>query len=368
MEEKNKKNLKNIIGTVVFLLIAAFFLMSVSYILRPTESDTARKRVTGLYAEEKNSVDVVSIGSSSAYRYFNNPYFWEKFGITSYNWSSPHQAPQATGAIIDEVEKTQSPQLYIVEVRKFVKWIPLNAEEGEEDTGLKNIELRRVTDNMKYSLNRFRLIETLVEGDWQERLDYHLDIIRYHSNWENLDAFTIRQYYDNERDHELKGWSNTVKVVAQEPLDKTADIKPVPIEPDAEEALRELLEECKGKDVQIIFVATPWSASNEDRGENLYIGNIVKEYGFEFYNGNEMVDEIGLDYDTDFFDPEHVNTRGSEKFMQHFGEYIVEKYQITPSAYSDEVVAKWNKCLKVHAEDIEKRTAKLEKKKKGETQ
>lgn len=43
---------------------------------------------------------------------------------------------------------------------------------------------RGVTDNMKYSLNRIRTINDLVDEDGPEaRYTFYFDIFKYHSNW-----------------------------------------------------------------------------------------------------------------------------------------------------------------------------------------
>ncbi len=360
-----KKNLKNIFGTLVFLALALCILASVSYMLRPTENGTGRWKVAGFYGEEKDSLDVVTIGSSAIYRFFHNPYFYEHFGMTSYNFAGADQEVQILGALIDEVEREQSPQLYVIETRKFIKGVfaddaaAMDEVTATEATAKKEIRLRRFTDNMPYSWNRFKLINDQVEGNWEDKLDYHLDIIRYHGNWEKVTPWQIRTYYDNTRNNTVKGWSNIVNIDPKEPLPKFDTLEPLPIEEDSEGYLRDLLQKCKDEQINVVFVSTPWNASEEQRRKNIYIGNIVEEYGFLFYNGNELVDEMGLDYTTDFYDNAHVNVWGAEKFTQHFGDFIVENFDLKPAKHSKSVVKSWKKCVKTNAKEVAEKVEKL---------
>ena len=46
---------------------------------------------------------------------------------------------------------------------------------------------RGVTDNMKYSWNRIKTINALVDPDGPEpRYTYYFDIFKYHSNWKTM--------------------------------------------------------------------------------------------------------------------------------------------------------------------------------------
>ena len=98
--------------------------------------------------------------------------------------------------ILDEVEKTQSPQLYIIETRRFT---------DTDNEVIKENRLRQIADNMKVSWNRFKMVTELTEG-FEDRLSYGFDLIKYHGNWENLTEESW-EYLFNAKEHPLKGWS-----------------------------------------------------------------------------------------------------------------------------------------------------------------
>ncbi len=380
MKKNWKESLKNIVGTLLFLTGALVMLISISYVLRPTDNGTGRWRFAGFYGEEKDTIDVVTIGSSAMYRYFNNPIFWETYNLTSYNLCSASQPVEIIGDLMDEARKEQNPQLFVVETRKFVKYSDLKTkaellgmEEADEDeitdeeSGLENIELRRVTDNMKYSRNRFEMIEQNVEGDWKEKLDYHLDIIRYHSNWENLSDMNDLKYYRNSKDNVKKGWSNIFIVKPKKPIGDLKNTEPLPIGKEAEAEITKLLEKCRKEQINVVFVSTPWVANEEQRRRNLYLGELIESYGFRFYDGNEHVEEAGIDYASDFYNGSHVNTWGSEKFTKTFGKYLVENYELD-ATHEKKVKKSWDECVAAYDRNLEEYAMGLLEPKEGEEQ
>ena len=49
---------------------------------------------------------------------------------------------------------------------------------------------------------------------------------------------------------------------------------------------------------------------------------IAEENGLFFINTLHHVDDIGLDYQTDFMNGQHLNCYGQEKFTRYFGELL----------------------------------------------
>ena len=56
-------------------------LLTATYVLRPLDRDFFRTKLTGFYAEEDESLDIVGLGSSALYRYVNAPLLWGTAGI-----------------------------------------------------------------------------------------------------------------------------------------------------------------------------------------------------------------------------------------------------------------------------------------------
>lgn len=327
------KILKKILGTVVFLGIGIVLFVHISYLLRPASKDFFRADFTGFYAEEEDSLDIVALGSSALYRYLDNPYLWDEYGYTSYNLATPRQSNFITCDLIDEINKTQSPQLVIVETRKFL---------NSEDKSANADRLSIVHDNMKYSWNRIELINSVIDT-WPERINAYFDIITYHDAWEDFSSENFK-YIDNEEAHEYKGWKFAPNVQAIEKPEYISGDETVPIPKAAEESLIELMEKCKKEDIQVLFVATPWNIGTESQMKNRYIGELVEEYGFQFLDCNQHVEEIGLDFERDFYNQKHTNLVGAIKVTDFIGSYIGEHYDLS-TEHTKEVTDDWNRML-----------------------
>ena len=341
------KIFKRILGTVIFIGIGIMLFMSISYLLRPMQNDFYRKKVTGFYAEEKDTLDIVAFGSSALYRYLNTPYLWREFELTSYNVSTPSQSIHMVEDLIDEVLKTQSPQLIVVEARKFLM---------TDDKSDNSERFCFVHDNMKYSWNRIELINSVLD-DWSERINAYFDIIVYHDGWENITIDNLL-CMDNKNTHELKGWTNidTVKKVAVPKIKK--DIEPSPIPEVSEEVVISLMEKCKKENIELLFVSTPWEINEKNQARSKYLEGLVEEYGFKFLDCNLYLEECELDFSRDFYNKRHTNLVGSEKVTKFVGNYIMENYNLD-TEHSEEVTADWNEMLELYNIQSEEAKAKI---------
>lgn len=335
------KIIKKILGTAVFLGIGIVLFVHVSYLLRPISNDFFRNKFTGFYAEEEQSLDIVAIGSSALYRYLNTPYLWENFEITSYNLATASQSIFAIEDLIDEINKTQSPKLLIIETRKFF---------GSENKNVNSERFPMVYNNMKYSWNRFQLINSLID-DWSDRLTAYFDIITYHDSWEELSPENLK-YIDNEEEHALKGWNNISSVTELDPIDTDYSEEKLAIPEEAEDALISIMEKCKKENIQVLFVSTPYAIPEDRQKMNNYMAELIEKNGFYFLDCNKYTEDMGLDYKKDFYNSKHANLWGSEKVTQFIGEYIQENYSIS-TEHTQEITDDWNDMLETYNAEIE---------------
>jgi hypothetical protein len=69
------------------------------------------------------------------------------------------------------------------------------------------------------------------------------------------------------------------------------------------------------------------------------VQRLVNEYGYEFFDTNDYYDEMGIDFSHDFYDNNHVNYYGAQKYTVFLANYIKNNYSVTDrrddSRYSD---------------------------------
>ena len=333
---------QQLIQAVIF--IAGFFmiLIPLSYIVR-TNGDV-KERFVGFYAEEKNTIDAVLIGSSPVYPYYAAPKIWGDYGITTYPLSTNLQRPKAAVHLIEEAEKTQSPSLYVFEMRMYLA--------ADEDLTRNMAYTRGVTDNMKYSWNRIKTINDLVDKDKEEkRYTYYFDIFKYHSNWKTMimpsQLVTFR--YSNK--NPLKGHFISDEVGPSETADFSYVTDRMPIPADEEQVLRELLDYLKAHGKNALFIVSPNTMTEEKQAQYNYISDIIEPYGYHFLNFNDHYEEIGVDFETDFYDyGGHANAFGAEKCSAFLGKYLHDNYEFTDKR-GQEAYADWDEAFSLWTQE-----------------
>ena len=339
------KKLKKIVGTAVFLTIIAVSLLTASYILRPVTAKFRLGNMAGFYAQQEDTLDVVSIGSSALYRYLNVVQLWEEQGFTSYNVSTPGQPVAFIKYMMDEVDKTQDVQLYVVECRSFLK-TPNNSESM----------VRRITDAMPYSINRLKILNEMTVGK-EDRLSYYLDLIKYHDEWKKINENSFKRL-TNTLVSQTKGWEELGKVKPQTAPNIISEEETLPLLKEQEEALRDLIEKCKSEGKQVLFVATPYSISEEEQKKYNYLREIVEESGYLFLDCNRHLEEMGLDFGKDFYNSRHTNALGAEKVTRFIGEFISGHYSLNTD-HDEAVVKDWDSAVEIYKEKHERAKAKI---------
>lgn len=322
---------KQVIKTVLFIAIFLYLLMTVTYMIRTNGS--VKDRFTGFYAEPKNTIEVAMIGSSPVYPYFAAPMMWGEYGITAYPISSNLQRPVAATYLVDEVRKTQNPKLYIFEMRMYTA--------RETDLTNNMAYTRGVTDNMKYSLNRVKTINAMVD-DVSERYTYYFDIFKYHENWKTIVLPDQLASFRYERPDARKGYEIKDEVGPCEMMDTSGITQKLQMPETQEKHLHTLLKYLKENDLQALFILSPTVMEEEKQKMYNYMEDIIEEYGYVFLNMNDYYEEIQLDFATDFSDyGGHTNALGAEKCTKFLTEYIISRYSLTDKR-GDKEYSKWD--------------------------
>lgn len=334
-------NKKQIFQAILFMFIFLFLLQTVTYMLR-TNGDV-KDRFTGFYGEKNNSIDVIMIGSSPVHPYFSAPKLWGEYGIASYPLSTNQQRPEAAPFLIKEAFKTQNPKLFIFELRQY----------GYETAVMtaNMAHTRGVTDNLKYSPNRIKLINALVDEP-SERLTYYIDIFKYHSNWKTLILPEQISAFSYEKLHPLKGFTYEERIVASQKYDYS-DVKekmPIPIE--REKNLYDLLHFLKANHIEALFILSPKVMDKESQMMYNYMESIVKEFDYNFLDFNKYYEELELDFATDFYDGgAHANVYGADKCTAFLGSYLKENYSL-PDRRADKTYETWNTSYTLWTEKL----------------
>lgn len=134
--------------------------------------DLNRLRIDGYYLEDKGSLDVVFIGASDIYSGFSPGLAYEKFGYTSYLYTTSSNTAGAALTQMKEVLRTQTPKLIVFEVNCFTQ---SNLFNEEKESSIKNY-----IDNVPLNGNKIDYIQKNVTSD---QLEYYIPFAKYHNTW-----------------------------------------------------------------------------------------------------------------------------------------------------------------------------------------
>ncbi|MEG2769363.1 MAG: hypothetical protein RR902_00930 [Oscillospiraceae bacterium] len=115
--------MKNIIKTITFCTVFCIVFTCATTILKAKwlypnnlSQEAATQFEDGFYAEEKNTMDVIYLGSSAAYVNINPIEIWKKQGITGYTLGSSMQRMWISEYYLKETLKRQNPKVVVLEM------------------------------------------------------------------------------------------------------------------------------------------------------------------------------------------------------------------------------------------------------------
>lgn len=342
-----KKIILSIISSVIIILILISF-VPLSYLLRPVGYN--RDNLNGFYAETPNSLDMVYIGGSACFLYWEPLRAWNQYGFTSYNFAHDTIPPQAIKYYIKEIKKTQTPKLWVIDLRPF--------QYGEEpfagDMNIPNmsheVPIRNGVDYMLYSKNRNDLIKASV-GDKSERFSYYFDFIKYHSNWQNFgfllyncwESKSLKPFglFTNILDNPSKGFFFQPKTQSVNFTDYSSVKEETVIPARLNELFIDLIDYCTQEKLTVLFIVHSYCQTKEHKMKYNYMKRIIEDNGFEFLNTNDYCKDIGLDYSMDMFNNDHVNVFGAEKYTDFVAKYINKHYYL-PDKRNQSAYEEWN--------------------------
>ena len=346
-----KSNIIAISKIIIFIILFIIIFVILTYIMKPINVNL--KNITGFYGEDKNSLDMVYIGGSAAFVYWQPLKAYEEEGITSYNYSINSVQAENYIYMIKEVLKTQNPKLIVLDARAF-------QYRDIEDRGPNATRYYNLTTGLPFSKNRYNFIENNVPKYLnQDTLAFHFDLLKYHTNRDELDIKTSLKMMLGIYKNNYKGAAVYQRVAPIEQQEfKTNERTAISLE--TEKILIELLEYIKTIDCEFLFVVSPYSMPKEDKEKFNYIEEKIENNGFKFLDVNEYYDEMQLDFNTNFYDVNHANILGAEKYTYFLEKYIKENY-ILPDRRVDSNYKSWDKLLKNWHKQIDKTKDKINK-------
>ena len=346
-----KEHIVSIMKIVAFFVLFGFLCLLMNYFTLPILTyDTSI--IAGFYAEEKNTLDVVYIGGSASFVYYQPLKAFEDYGITSYDFGANTIQAELYTYMIDEVLERQNPKLLILDARAF--------QYRDKDQPPTEIAYRNVLSGTPLNLNKAKFIEKYVKKVLKEEdtLPYYFNFIKFHSATDIYSKEEGIKMFKNEFSQAYKGFMFIPKINKETFVDYETLEEQAPSD-ETVEILDELLEYLKDKDFKVLFVVSPYIEQKQHKMVFNYVERRVKEAGFDFIDSNDYRKEMGINYSKDFYHFGHVNIFGSDKYTDFICDYINDNIEYTDhrkeSKYDswNELLPRWNQTKKETIEAIE---------------
>ncbi len=334
-----KKYVKRTISIICLIIASVLFIsLCQEYVFYHLDNNSVR--IDGFYNEEKNSIDVVLFGTSEVYAGYSAGLAYDKYGFTSYPYVIDGNHASLIKSQYKEIQRTQNPKLVAIEVNQFLY--------ADDKLLTDDVNLRRYVDNMPMSKNR---IETVLNLEYDNKISCMFPFIKYHGNWQDLSGMYRRienKLYFKNKATLLKGMATFTGYFANDGnmVDILNDKTEKPLADLTEKYLVDFLEYCKSNEIDnVVFVRFPHRVKEGESYDTFARANtlsrIVKSYGFEYYNFDENIKDMGLDVQKDYYDDDHLNIYGQQKMTTFLGKFFVDKYDITKTDLGDESAKKW---------------------------
>jgi len=278
----------------------------------------------GFLAEDRNTVDVLALGTSRMV-FSSVPWvFWENYGIPMYSLAVEQQPTIASYYLLQESLKTQNLKAVIIEVQGLNR--SRSYQDGES-------YFRQNFDNLPFSLTKMETAVKLVSGsENQSLISYGFPFLRYHDRWYELSEKDYTDIWP--RSSFVKGGLPVFNTVGISLFPEDYPIstgEPYVLPQDNERYLQEIIELCQKEDIALILFATPTFSWTQEQSE--YYEKLSEQQElvhFLEFNTYEAHEEIGFDISTDFYDKGgHINSIGAEKIMKKIGLFLSEKLGLT---------------------------------------
>lgn len=357
MTEGTKHICKSIVKTICFLIIASVVFVMTSYAVKPHYADKDRRIFAGFYGEKDNTVDMVYIGGSAAFVFWEPMRAWNSKGYATCLLGNNALQPTLIKYCVKEALRSQNPELLLIDVRPFIYGCDTSVSTNYSN-GVKGNVSNTITQ-MSYSVNRLQAIYNTVPMEIG-KFPYVFDIVGFRDAYSATSLLRNPMLIFNRYHDPYKGFVFIDKHCEETFTDQSAVTEKAEISEELKPVLEDLLDYLKTLDKDVLFVVHSYCISRDDQMKYNYLEQIITENGFNFLNCNNYCSEIELDYSRDFYNENHVNIFGADKYTDFLAEYLDKNYTL-PDRRSDPDYSSWSSDYKTWISDHKSHETTIEK-------
>ncbi len=301
-----------VIKAIVFVLIFLVGFSAVQTIFEVGD-ERSSQRIKGFFEERENSLDAVFLGSSASYAFWSAPIAFAEHGITVYPLATSSQPTFAAKFLIEDARKTQPDAVYIINIS--------NIQEKDDK------HLQKLLVDYPLTFNKLLMTDYLCdffELGFSERMEFYLPIIRFHGRWTELKE---SDFYLEKDEYKCGNFYDTFLNLSGDIMDFEYDFETENgLAQKVIDGLNDLMDYCEKENVKVLFFVSPQAITEKRMGRQNVMIEMLEERGFDVLDLRKCVNEIGLDFETDYYNNNHTNIHGSIKTTDYISRYLIEKY------------------------------------------
>ena len=289
-----------LVGVLIFAGLTRLCQPKYYFVLESQSPETELWR--SFYSLEKDSLDILFLGSSHIYNSIDPVQFEELTGLRGFDMSTSNQDASLSYYLLKEVLKYQKPKTVVMDLYGL-----------QLEPMTKTSSYKRTLDDMRWSRNKLEAVRTwLPRMEGETLLPRIFTLLDYHGRWNDLKKEDIagRQYVTSRR-----GFCPTDETAEGISHDKYLSDEEERAFPELSvDYMKSLNELCRRSGIELILIKTPdtgWTAKWSETS-----GELASRLGVVFKDFNEPseLEGIALNDATDWRNANHLNSRGAEKF------------------------------------------------------
>lgn len=318
--------MKRVIKVFIIIIILLIIFFLINKLLSPKYmTDLVEGSMIAEYYDEPKNHEVIFIGDCEVYANFSPMVMFEEKGITAYVRGTSQQLIWQSYGILKETLKYETPKVVVFNVNSLRYNKPVSEAYN-----------RLTLDKMKWSKEKVEMINASMMEE-ETFISYVFPVLRYHSRFSELKSEDF-EYLFKERKNTHNGFliNKNVKPVGSLPAKK-----PLPEYKFADicyEYLDKMVKLCRDNNIKFVLIKAPSLYPYWYDEYNEQIVEYAKNNNIEFYNLKEVVEEVGIDYQTDTYDAGlHLNLNGATKLSKYFANLLKENYDLTDYRQNEEI-------------------------------
>ena len=299
-----------------FISIILVIIIVLSVLINPAKTNAGVEKidkvVDEIKKEDDNSIDVIVLGDSEAFRSITPLEMYNDYGFTTYVGASPSQTSYQAYEMLNTVLETQNPKLCILETNLFYRNFSINA--------------------------------VVVP-----KLEKKLTVFKYHNMWKGV--IDPDYSYDNIASANYKGYRYDKSVKPSKKINYMDFTESeASISSNNRLYLDKILELCEQEDIKLLLVSAP-STKNWNYARHNGAEAFAEENDIPFIDFN-LEESIKINWETDTFDRgDHLNYSGAHKVTQFLGKYLNDNYDL-PDHRGDKTYESWETALNSYLKKI----------------